>query len=76
MGSFSTGNPDIDQAAHFGIGFEAWTYPWLWLLFWLYQSTDPGSNELDYKVYAAGYMTAVAYHTQLSGKVNLWKGYL
>jgi len=32
-------------------------------------------NKLDYEAYGAGYVAAVAYHTQLSGRVNLWKGF-
>jgi len=36
---------------------------------------DSGDNTLDWKVYSAGYVTALAYHTQLSGRVNLWKGF-
>ena len=75
MGAFSTANPIIDQSVHFGIGFEAWTYPWLLLLFAIYQATDSGDNTLDWKVYSAGYVAAVAYHTQLSGRVNLWTGF-
>ena len=39
MGAFSTANPIFDQSVHFGIGFEAWTYPWLLPLFWIYQAT-------------------------------------
>ena len=57
------------------VGFEAWTYPLLGWLFWLYQATDSGDNTLDYEAYVAGYVAAVAYHTQLSGRVNLWKGF-
>ena len=30
---------------------------------------------LDYEAYGAGYVAAVAYHSQLSGRVNLWKGF-
>ena len=51
MGAFSTANPIIDQSVHFGIGFEAWTYPWLLPLFAIYQATDSGDNTLDWKVY-------------------------
>ena len=65
----------IDQSAHYGVGFEAWTYPWIAPLFWIYQSTDSSDNTLDWQVYGAGYVAAVAYHTQLSGRVNLWKGF-
>jgi len=42
-------------------------------LFWIYQSTDSGDNTLDWQAYGAGYVAAVAYHSQLSGRVNLWK---
>ena len=73
MGQFSTGSHIVDQSAHFFIGFEAWTYPWLAPLFLIYQSTDSGDNTLDYEAYGAGYVAAVAYHTQLSGRLNLWK---
>jgi len=75
MGAFSTANPIIDHSVLFGIGCESWTYPWLGLLFWIYQSTDLRDNTLDYEVYSAGYVAAVAYHTQLSGRLNLWKGF-
>ena len=47
MGQFSTGSHIVDQSAHCFIGFEAWTYPWLAPLFWIYQSTDSGDNTLD-----------------------------
>ena len=76
MGQFSTGSHIVDQSAHFVVGFEAWTYPLVGLLFWIYQATDSGDNKLDYEAYCAGYVAAVAYHTQLSGRVNLWKGFL
>ena len=70
-GAFSAANPIIDQSVHVGIGFEAWTYPWLLPLFWMYQATDSSDNTLDWKVESAGYVAAVAYNTQLSGRVNL-----
>ena len=44
-------------------------------MFAIYQGTDSGDNTLDWKVYSAGYVDAVANHTQLSGRVNLWKGF-
>ena len=37
----------------------------------MYQATDSSDNTLDWKVESAGYVAAVAYHTQLSGRVNL-----
>ena len=76
MGQFSTGSHIVDQSAHFFFGFEAWTYPWIAPLFFIYQATDSGDNTLDYEAYGAGYVAAVAYHSQLSGRVNLWKGFL
>jgi len=44
-------------------------------LFAIYQAAGSGDNTLDWKVYSAGYVAAVAYHTQLSRRVNLWKGF-
>ena len=73
MGQLSTGSHIVDQ---FGVGFEAWTYPLLGWLFWIYQATDSGDNTLVYEAYVAGYVATVACHTQLSGRVNLWKGFL
>ena len=35
-----------------------------------------GRATLDWQAYGAGYVAAVAYHSQLSGRVNLWKGFL
>jgi len=64
MGQFSTGSHIVDQSTHFFIGFEAWTYPWLAHLFWIYQSTDSGDNTLDYEAYGTGYLAAVAYAAQ------------
>ena len=75
MGQFSTGSHIVDQSAHFLFGFEAWTYLWIAPLFWIYQAMDSGDNMLDWEAYGAGYMAAVAYHSQLSGRVNLWKGF-
>ena len=76
MGQYSTGSHIVDQSAHFFFGFEAWTYPWIAPFFWIYQYTDSGDNKLDWQAYGAGYVAAVAYHTQLSGRVNLFKGSL
>ena len=75
MGQFSTGSHIVDQSAYFVVGFESWTYPWIAPLFWDYQSTDSGDNTLGWQAYGAGYVAAVAYHTQLSGRVNLCKGF-
>ena len=36
----------VAAAVHFFFGFEAWTYPWIAPLFWIYQSTDSGDNKL------------------------------
>ena len=53
-----------------------WNSGPLGLLFWIYQATDSGDNTLVYEAYVAGYVATVACHTQLSGRVNLWKGFL
>jgi len=58
-----------------GEGGGPYRRPTVWL-FWIYQATDSGDNKLEYEAYCAGYVAAVAYHTQLSGRVNLWKGFL
>ena len=44
-------------------------------MLWIYQSTDSGDNTLEWQAYGAGYVAAVAYHSQLSGRVNLFKGF-
>ena len=75
MGQFSTGSHIFYQSALFVVGFEAWTYQLVGLLFWIYQAMDSGDNMLDWEAYGAGYMAAVAYHSQLSGRVNLLKGF-
>lgn len=75
MGLFSTGEPALDQAAHFGFGFETWTYPWISVLFIIYQQTqtDRSGNSVDYSVYFAGWASAIAYHGYLDKKLTLSK---